>query len=51
MDIDKQNEVLDYFMNANTDNISDAISNLGEEEYEEEDLRLMRVKFLSDHAN
>ncbi len=48
---DKQDEVFEYFMNADTDKISHALEELGEEEYDEEDLRLLRVKFLSDHGN
>ncbi len=48
---DKVEEVFDYFMSADTDKISHALEELGEDEYDEEDIRLLRVKFLSDHAN
>ncbi len=51
LDPDRQDEVFDYFMNSHSDDISDALSELGEDEYDEEDLRLLRVKFLSDHGN
>ncbi len=51
MDPDKQEEVFDYFMNASSDRIEDALEVLGEDEFYEEDLRLLRVKFLSDYAN
>lgn len=51
LDPDRQDEVFDYFMSAHSDRIADAMDELGEEEYDEEDLRLLRVKFLSDHAN
>lgn len=51
MDSDKVDEVFEYFMTAESDTISDALDELGEEEYDEEDLRLLRIKFLSDHAN
>lgn len=51
MDPDRQEEVFDYFMNSHTDKIEDALNELGDDEYDEEDLRLMRIKFLSDHAN
>jgi ATP-dependent DNA helicase RecQ len=51
LDPDKVDEVFDYFMTADTDKISHALEELGEEDYDEEDLRLLRVKFLSDHAN
>ena len=51
LDHDRQDDAYDYFMSAHSDKISDAISALGEDDYDEEDLRLLRVKFLSDHAN
>ncbi len=51
LDEERQDEVFDYFMTAHTDKISDALDEFEEEEYDEEDLRLLRVKFLSDHAN
>ncbi|MCK5468699.1 MAG: DNA helicase RecQ [Cyclobacteriaceae bacterium] len=51
LDPDKQDEAIDYFLNSNSDKISDALDDLGDDEYDEEDLRLLRVKFLSDHAN
>ncbi|MFA0961386.1 DNA helicase RecQ [Roseivirga sp. BDSF3-8] len=51
MDDDRQDEVYDYFMSAESDKISDAHTYLGEEDYSEEELRLMRVKFLSEYAN
>ena len=51
LDPDRQDDVFDYFMNAHTDKISDALNEFGDEEYDEEDLRLLRIKFLSDHAN
>lgn len=51
LDSDRQEEVFDYFMNAHTDKISDALDEFEDEEYDEEDLRLLRIKFLSDHAN
>lgn len=51
LDDERQDDVFDYFMTAHSDKISDAIEELGEEDYDEEDIRLLRVKFLSDHAN
>jgi ATP-dependent DNA helicase RecQ len=50
LDPEKQDEVFDYFMNAESDEINYALEELGDE-YDEEDLRLLRVKFLSDHGN
>lgn len=51
MDEERQQEVYEYFLTASTDRIRDALEELGEDEYDEEDLRLMRVKFLSEYAN
>jgi len=51
LDPDKQEEVFDYFMKSHSDRIADALEELGDDEYDEEDLRLLRVKFLSDHGN
>jgi ATP-dependent DNA helicase RecQ len=51
MDEDRQEEVFDYFLSSDSDRIEDAMKELGEEEYDEEDLRLLRVKFLSEYAN
>lgn len=51
LDEDRQEEVYDYFMNASTDNIAEAVNELGTDDYTEEDLRLMRIKFLSEYAN
>ena len=47
---DQQEEVYDYFMQAQTDNIKVAMTAL-EDAYEAEELRLMRIKFLSEVAN
>jgi ATP-dependent DNA helicase RecQ len=38
-------------MSSHSDQISDALEELGEEDYDEDDLRLLRVKFMSDHGN
>lgn len=51
LDEERQEEVFDYFLNSRSDKIYDALTELGEDEYDEEDLRLLRVKFLSDYAN
>ncbi len=48
MDEDHQDEVFEYFREAETESISDALEELGEEEYTEEDIRLMRIKFLAE---
>ncbi|MDF7813297.1 DNA helicase RecQ [Hymenobacter sp. YC55] len=51
LDEERQEEIYDYFMSANTDNIAVALKELGTDDYTEEDLRLMRIKFLSEVAN
>ena len=48
MDEDHQNEVYDYFREAENESIDLALNELGEEEYSEEDIRLMRIQFLSE---
>jgi len=48
LDIDHQEEVFEYFREAETESVSDALNELGEEEYSEEDIRLMRIKFLAE---
>jgi len=51
LDEDQQEEILDYFKeDAETDSIDDALAEF-DGDYEEEDLRLMRIKFMSDFAN
>ena len=51
LDDDRQDEITDYFMSASSDNMAEAMKALGPDEYNEEDVRLMRVKFLSEYAN
>ena len=48
MDQDHQEEVFEYFREAETESVSDALDELGEDEYTVEDIRLMRIKFLSE---
>ncbi len=50
IDEDKQEEIIDYFLSAETDSIEDAMDEF-DEEFSEEDMRLMRIKFLSNYAN
>lgn len=46
-----QEEIYEYFKEAETDSIDDALQELGEDEYNEEEIRLMRIKFLSEVGN
>ncbi len=51
IDDDKVDDIYDYFRNeATTDSIEDAISELGRD-FTEEEIRLVRIKFLSEVAN
>ncbi len=51
LDEDHQEEVFDYFREAEDDTIEAALEELGEDEYSEEDIRLMRIKFISEMGN
>ena len=46
-----QEEIFDYFSEAETDSIQDALDELVESEFSEEEVRLMRIKFLSEIGN
>jgi ATP-dependent DNA helicase RecQ len=50
IDEERQQEIFDYFMEAESDDISTALKELGDDEFTEEELRLMRIKFLSEVA-
>jgi len=50
LDEEQQEEIFDYFLESETDKIEVALEEF-DGDYEEEELRLMRVKFLSDVAN
>ncbi|NCB07309.1 MAG: hypothetical protein EOM73_04010 [Bacteroidia bacterium] len=51
LDEDRQDEVFEYFRESHDDSIEKALIELGEDEYSEEDIRLMRIKFISDMGN
>lgn len=46
-----QEEIYDYFREADSDSVEDALSTLGEDEFTEEEIRLMRIKFMSEVGN
>ncbi|PIV61715.1 MAG: DNA helicase RecQ, partial [Bacteroidetes bacterium CG02_land_8_20_14_3_00_31_25] len=48
IDDEKQLEVYDYFRNADSDNLELAIKELGEDDYSMDEIRLMRLKFISE---
>ena len=50
LDEDQQEEIHDYFMEAENDHIEDALEEF-DGDYDEEELRLMRIKFTNEVAN
>ncbi|MGB4655143.1 MAG: DNA helicase RecQ [Bacteroidales bacterium] len=46
-----QEEIIEYFQNATTDSVQEAHVALGENEFTEEEIRLMRVKYISEIGN
>lgn len=50
IDEDAQEEIMEYFMEADTDSIDEAMNEFGGD-FSEEELRLMRIKFMSEVAN
>ena len=50
LDEDNQEEIYDYFSEAETDDLIDAYKEF-DGDYSEEELRLMRIKFMSEMAN
>ncbi|MFW5793339.1 MAG: DNA helicase RecQ [Bacteroidota bacterium] len=51
IEADKQDEIFEYFTTAETDSFSEALIELGEDDFTEEEIRLMRIKFLSEMGN
>ena len=50
LDEDQQEEIHDYFMDSHSDNIEEALKEF-DGEYDIDELRLMRIKFISEVAN
>lgn len=50
MDEDHLQDIYDYFKESETDKINDAIDELGDD-YTEDEIRLVRIKFISEMAN
>lgn len=51
VDYDKEEEIYEYFKNAETDNIKQALEALGEDDFTEIEVRLVRIKFQSELGN
>ncbi|MEM9896290.1 MAG: DNA helicase RecQ [Bacteroidota bacterium] len=50
LDDERQDDIYDYFLNAETDSMVEAMEEL-EEYYSEDEIRLMRIKFMSEYAH
>lgn len=50
LDDDRQDDIYDYFMSADSDSLDEAMDELGDD-YAEDEIRLMRIRFMSEHAN
>lgn len=46
-----QEEIFEYFKEAESDSVEEALKALGEDEFTEEEIRLMRIKFMSEYGN
>ena len=53
MDDDHMQDIYDYFREAEDNNIDDALDEFSEDEdeYTEEEIKLVRIKFLSENGN
>lgn len=51
LDKSRQDDIHDYFMNADTDSLDAALNDESLADYSEEDIRLVRVQFMSEHAH
>ncbi|WP_143960338.1 DNA helicase RecQ [Litoribacter populi] len=51
MDDEREDVLHEYFMSAETDKIKDALAELEDEDFGEEEIRVYRIKFISEHAN
>lgn len=51
VDEDKQEEIIEYFKSSETDSIKEALVELADLDCTEEEIRLMRIKFLSEYGN
>ncbi|MEO8085663.1 MAG: DNA helicase RecQ [Bacteroidota bacterium] len=51
IDEDRQGDIFDYFKTAETDSAEDAQAQLGENDYTLDEIRMMRIKFMSELGN
>ncbi|HNO71375.1 MAG TPA: DNA helicase RecQ [Bacteroidia bacterium] len=51
VDEDKQDDIYEYLRESEVDSIAEALKELGEDQYTEEEVRLVRIKFISEFGN
>ncbi len=51
IDAEKAEEILNYFKTSTSDDITEAINELGENDFSEDEVRVLRIKFYSDFGN
>jgi ATP-dependent DNA helicase RecQ len=51
LDENRQEQIFDYFLNSDTDSLEEAMNDSNNADFSEEEIRLMRIKFLSEYAN
>lgn len=51
MDEDKQDEITEYFRESESPSVEAALEELGEDDYSEEEIRLVKIQFLSEFGN
>ena len=51
LDENKQEQIFDYFLNSDSDSLEEALNDPNNADFSEEEMRLMRIKFLSEYAN
>lgn len=51
LDQEHQDEIFEYFREAETDSLDEAVAEFGADVYSREELQMMRIKFISEMAN
>ena len=51
IDDDRQEAIYEYLRETHTDSVAEALKELGEDEFTEDEVRLMRIKFISEFGN
>ena len=50
IDEDARDDIYEYFREAETDSLEEAVKQLGKDDYTEKEIRLLRIKFICDEA-